>query len=356
MKRIEIFLKNLILNILLLIKRKQESNSQYSYKGNSKILFIRLNRIGDALVTTPLLHQIKLNLKSTVYVLADKTNFLAFKNNPDVDKLIIFEKGIKGFSNILHFIKEENIDTVVDLHDDVSTTVSFIVAFCKAQNKFGFEKRNKILYTKTIKIPDGIINHKVDRTLEFSKLFGITVDKSKIKIQYFPTAESLTKVERFISEHYPQNKFLAGINISAGSRARFWGVENYKSLLNFFSNYEINVLMFSSPNDVPLIQQITGNKYPFLAGSFDEFAAGISRLNFLFTPDTAAIHLASAFDVPVFGIYLNYKTVLAWPPYNSIFDYVVREDSEIKNIPFEEVKTKLLPFLDKCLTKVNDTL
>ena len=68
----------------------------------SRILFIRLNRIGDALVYNTLCYTlIKTNLHCDIYLLADKKNYFAFNNNPDIDKLIIFEKGLSGIFKIL---------------------------------------------------------------------------------------------------------------------------------------------------------------------------------------------------------------------------------------------------------------
>ncbi len=173
MKKFEIFLKYLLLNFLLFLGGSKKSSKEINFNGNSKILFIRLNRIGDALVTTPLLHLIKEKLKCKIYVLADKKNYIAFNNNPDVDQIIKFNKGLGGIFEILKFIKAEKIDTVVDLHDDVSTTVTYIIALCKAQNKFGLEKENKKIYTKTIKRLDATKVHVVDRIMELSKLFNV---------------------------------------------------------------------------------------------------------------------------------------------------------------------------------------
>ncbi|MCK7524365.1 MAG: hypothetical protein MZV64_45405 [Ignavibacteriales bacterium] len=92
----------------------------------------RLNRLGDALVTTPLLHEIKNQLKCKVYVLADRKNHFIFKNNLSIDEVFIFEKGLDGFKNFNNIINQKSIDAVIDIHDDVSTTVSLLVAIGKS--------------------------------------------------------------------------------------------------------------------------------------------------------------------------------------------------------------------------------
>jgi ADP-heptose:LPS heptosyltransferase len=355
MKKIELILKNLLLRILLLLKGKSNLPVKDSFDENSKILFIRLNRIGDALVTTPLLHEIKRSLKSKIYVLADRKNLTAYTNNQDIDKLVIFEKGVKGFLDILRFIKDNNIDTVVDLHDDVSTTVSFLIALCNAQNKFGLEKENKNIYTRTIPKPNSNIHHVVDRVMEISKLFNIQPDKSRIKLHYYLDKASIENADKFISGKFGQNKFLAGINISAGSDARFWGIDNFKSLLGYLSNYDINILLLSSPKDSKAAVKIAGKEYNyFYSNNFSEFAAVISKLDLLFTPDTAAVHLASAFGISTFGIFVKYNTQdLIWSPYKTKFDCIVTTGHNLCGITVEQVTAGLKPFLETIILEYN---
>jgi ADP-heptose:LPS heptosyltransferase len=355
MKNIEFILKNLLLRILLLLKGKSNFSVNNSFDENSKILFIRLNRLGDALVTTPLLHEIKQSLKSKIYVLADKKNFMAYSNNRDIDELIIFEKGIKGLFHILKFIKANKIDTVVDLHDDVSTTVSFLIALCNAQNKFGLKKENKSIYTHTVPRLDSNIHHVVDRIMQISKLFNLQPDKSLVKLHYYLDKLSIGNADKFISEKFGNNKFLAGINISAGSHARFWGINNFKNLLDYLSDYDINILLLSSPEDSEAAFIIAGNEYSyFYSDNFSEFAAVISKLDLLFTPDTAAVHLASAFGIPTFGIFVKYNTKdIIWSPYKTKFNCIVTTANTLNGITVKQVTARLKPFLETIILERN---
>jgi ADP-heptose:LPS heptosyltransferase len=355
MKKIEIILKSLLLRILLLLKGKSKIPVKKSFDENSKILFIRLNRIGDALVTTPLLHELKISLKCKIYVLADRKNRVAYTNNRDIDELVIFEKGIKGFLKVLRFIKDENIDTVVDLHDDVSTTVSFLIALCSAQNKFGLEKGNKNIYTRTIPRPESKIHHVVDRVMEIAKLFNIQPDMSRVKLYYYLDNTSIEYANDLISGKYSANKFLVGINISAGSRARFWGIDNFKNLLDYLSRYDVNIIILSSPEDSEDAIKIAGNNYNyFYSNDFSRFSAVISKLDLLFTPDTAVVHIASAYGVPTFGIFVKYNTEdIIWSPYNTKFDCVVTTNHNLSLITVEQVIAGLKPFLEKQLLEHN---
>ncbi|NWF89688.1 MAG: glycosyltransferase family 9 protein [Ignavibacteriaceae bacterium] len=361
MKQIEIFLKNILLRLLLLLSKPNNSGKRNLGAAHSKILFIRLNRIGDALVTTPLLHLVKQKLNARIYVLADKKNHFIFTNNPAIDKVVVFNKGIKGLNEVLKFIKQENFDTIVDLHDDVSATVSLIIALSKIESKFGLEKENKIIYTKTTPRLDSKTVHVVDRILEIAKLFNINLAHEQKSIHFYPEEESILAAHEFISTSFDKDNFLVGINISAGSEARFWGVENFaafvKFLLNFASRKKIGIVILCAPTEIHYANEIVrlnleyfeSRKIVISAHKFDEFAAIISKLNLLVTPDTSAVHLAAAFGVPVFGIYVKDTAEMIWSAYGVDFECITTSNSNLHNLNFETVKNKFQPFFEKIL-------
>jgi ADP-heptose:LPS heptosyltransferase len=346
MKKIELLFKNLLLNILLIFKPTPESGKAALFDEHSKIMFIRLNRIGDALVSTPLLHFIKQELNCKIYVLADVKNFFVFRNNSDIDEAIIFKKGLKGFREFFRLIKKEKIDTIVDLHDDISTTVSYLIALSSSGNKFGLEKANKKIYTKTVPRLDPNNVHVVNRIMQLSRLFNLDPEQADLCIRYFPKSDSKEKAVEFISEIFTKGKPILGINISAGSDARFWGIDRYKQLINSLISYDIEILILAAPKDRDKIGLIGYPKY-YLSESFDEFASVISRLKMLLSPDTAAIHIASAFNVPVFGIFVHDTEDMIWSPINVNFDYVETTEHNFKNLEFEDLVKKFKPFLEK---------
>ena len=350
MKKIEVFLKNILLKVLLMLSAHKNGNNEDKLNNFKSVLFIRLNRIGDALVSTPLLHLVKKNIGCRIFLLADKKNYFAFNNNPDIDKLIIFKKGFLGIYEVLKMIRENNIDTVVDLHDDVSTTVSFIVALSSATNKFALKKENELIYTRTIERPHRSKVHVVDRLLQLGKLFNLNPGKKEIRICYYPGNKSFEMADNFLKNRFDPNNFIVGINISAGSRARFWGTNNYRQLINFLSNYDLSYLLLAKPEDISLAREIIDEERFIFTSDFDNFCAVISRLNFLFTPDTSTVHIAAVFNIPVFGIYVNYDTdEMIWTPYNTTYEAVITKEPTLHNITFNEIENKLKPFIERIL-------
>lgn len=351
MKELEIFFRKLLLKLLILLNRAEKKQGKLNLTKDSKILFVRLNRIGDALVTTPLIYAVKKEIGCKVYILADSKNYFVFNSPRLADEILIFEKGFLPLWDLIKRVNNLKFDAVIDLHDDVSTTVSYLLAYIKVPNKVGLQKESSKLYSQTVPKLDPVANHVVDRVMNLSKVFNMNGYDEEINIRYFPETNAYKKADTFISNNYPGKKFLVGINISAGSEARFWGIENFRNLVDMLKNYPVDVLLLSSTRDLHHAMQICHDrKKIFYSPSFDEFTGMISRIDLLFSPDTATIHLASIYKKPVFGLYVQYNTEdIIWYPYKSDYEVVVTKDPNLDNVTFESVTRKFIPFLEKQL-------
>jgi ADP-heptose:LPS heptosyltransferase len=349
MKSVEIKIRKSLLRLLLFFKKSEKHKEILPILKSTKILFIRLNRIGDALVSTPLLYELKKKYGCTINVLADSKNYFIFTNTDLSDEVIVYNKKLKSISELIKIINERNYDIIVDLHDDVSTTVSYIMALAKCEHKVGLEKENKKLYSYVIPKLNAQTTHIVDRIMKFSIAFNLDYDPLKINIRYHVKPESQNRAEQFLTKHFPEKRFLVGINISAGSDARFWGESQYKELISSVANYNADIIIMCLEKDLRKAWEISGNKFPiFFRPSFDDFAAMIKNLDLLITPDTSIVHIASAFEIPVFGIYVQYSTTdQIWYPYKSPYECVVTSEATLHKISFNSVKNKFIPFFEK---------
>ena len=348
MKSLEIFLRKIILKFLLLFKKERTKRKPSLPDKSSKILIVRLNRIGDALVTTPLLTVLKKTCDSQITVLADRKNSFVFEHCPAVDEIIIFRKGIKGFLGIIREINKKKYDFVVDLHDDVSTTVSFLLAMIDSPNILGLKKNTELLYTYTCTKLQPSENHVVDRTMSILGAWEIDFHDESINISYEVSDKTDSKIKSLIGSYFPDKKFLLGINISAGSSARFWGIENFIRLLDNLDEGKYDIILLCAPSDVNLLNTLNKGSYKsYFTPDFEEFAAVVSNLDLLFTPDTSVVHIASAFGIPVFGLYVQYNTDdIIWYPYKSTYEAVITKEPDFKNLSFETVIDKFNPFLE----------
>lgn len=351
MKKFELFFKTLLLRIFLLFSSAKKSSDIPVLKADDKILLVRLNRIGDALVTSAFIEQLRLHTKAQIHVLADSKNYFVFKRIPAVNNIFVIRKNLEDYKTLFKMLLKENYKVVVDLHDDVSTTATVVIAKLKAPYKFGLEKENSRIFTATTPKLDSTSTHVIERSLELLKLFGITPDRSTAGIKYSPEPASLEKADEFMQKRFDAKKFTLGINISAGSEARFWGIHKYQKLVEFLKQYDINVVLLSTTKDLKHAFRIYSERDKiYYTPSFDEFAAIMSKIDMLFSPDTATVHLAAIYKVPVFGIYVKYNTEdMIWYPYGCDFDCVITKEPTVHNVSFNDVIAKFKPFLEKYL-------
>lgn len=361
MKKIEIFFKRLFLWWILFSGKRKKSDSLIELTKGVKVLCIRLNRIGDALVVTPFLHKLKVTTGCEITVLADRNNHFVFRNNPDITTVLIYEKGAEGTGKLLKKINKTGYQVVIDLHDDVSVTVSYILKNLKADYIAGLKRGNSQLFTHLIEKPDPRKYHVIDRCLKLAELFTNNeqlISSSIIPaIRYFPSREDIENVNRYFEGKFSGSGFVVGINISAGSMARYWGTENFRKLVEYFKEKNIDYLLLCSTRDIKLSLDIDPySERTFYTPGFGEFCAMVGKINLLFSPDTATVHLASIYSIPVFGLYVKYETDdVIWYPYNTRYEATVTSSPTLKDVKFLDVMEKFEPFLNDELKRHEDS-
>ncbi|KUG24886.1 hypothetical protein ASZ90_005305 [hydrocarbon metagenome] len=120
-------------------------------------------------------------------------------------------------------------------------------------------------------------------------------------------------------------------------------------MISYFSKYDVNILLFAAPTDIEKAKKIIDNEKLISAETtFDRMTAVIKQLDFLFSPDTSVVHIASGFNIPVFGIYINYNTDnIVWYPYNTKHELVVTEKPTLNELAFDTVINKLKIFFEQ---------
>lgn len=346
LKQLELWLRRSIIVLLgKLVRRKKPLPDNFNF-ASAKYLFIRQDRIGDVLVSTPLFSLLKKTYpQATIDVLLSTNNHFVLENNPHIRKRWVYTKGLMDTIRLLRSIRKESYDFAVDLIDNPSATSTLLCLFVGAQWTVGLEKENKYVYDITLPRLSRKNVHIVERLAELLKAFDITPQPEQLKIEYIPQEASRHFAADFYNTIRQNNRRIIGINISAGGRVRFWGIENFRSLITFLNaEYpEYDVLLLYSPSHESLAKEIvSGLDTVILAPrteTFDQFAALLECLAFLITPDTSAVHLAAAFGVPSVVLYVQSdKNLRIWDPYRTLCVPVVTTVDNLQTITVGEVK------------------
>lgn len=85
-----------------------------------RFLIIRFSSIGDIVLTTPVIRNLKNQVKGAEIHYLTKKKFLpVLKDNPYIDKLWLFEKDLK---TLVREIKMAHPDYVIDLHNNLRSS------------------------------------------------------------------------------------------------------------------------------------------------------------------------------------------------------------------------------------------
>jgi len=355
LKRLELTLRRFLIFILgFFVRRRNPISSTFDFN-SCKILFIRQDRIGDVLVSTPIFTSIKAHYPSVIIdVLLSQNNHFVLANEPIIHKRWIYRKRLTKIISLVRAIRKEKYDFAVDMMDNPSVTSTILCLLFGARWNVGIAKDNNYIYDIRVSMLSRRDTHIVDRIAQLLIPFQIHPQSEKLSLRYLTSPESDGFAERFLSEKNSGKHPLIGINISAGGAARFWGIENYRVFLTFMKkNYpDLTPVILYLPTDedkaVQIIENIQRVILSPVTKTFDQFAALIKRLSLLVSPDTSAIHLASAFHIPAVVLYVqSNKDLRIWEPHGTDYEAVVTDVDDLTTIPVKDVHAAFIKLIER---------
>jgi ADP-heptose:LPS heptosyltransferase len=348
-KRIELWFRRLLIQSLgRLFQRKNPLQSNIDFN-TCKFLFIRQDRIGDVLISTPLFEVLKKHYPHAVVdVLLSESNYFVLENDPMIRTRWMYKKKIGRIISLIRAMRKECYDFAIDLMDNPSTTSTVLCLLINAKWNVGIDKENRFVYDIIVPMLSRRETHIIDRISQLLIPFHIDPRAEKFAVRYSTSFESEEFVNLFLRKNNIFSRPIIGVNISAGGNVRFWGIENFKRLLNHLRNMypEFMSLLLYQPSDERRAQMIAESYQSVIlspvTSSFDQFAAFVKRLSFLVTPDTAAVHLASAFKVRTVVLYVqSNKALRIWEPYGTDYECIVTDVDDLSMIPVTQVQDAL---------------
>jgi len=345
LKPVEIGFRRFLLRVLgFFIKRGNAlpASTDFSTK---KFLFVRQDRIGDVLVSTPLIHALKIKYPHAIVdFLLSSNNHFVLANEPLVRKRWIYRKTLMSGLEMIRSIRKERYDFVIDLMDNPSATSTVLCALAGGTWNVGLSKENAYSYDVVVPLLSRKEYHIVDRLAALLNVFGINTGEMLLRVHYNVLEESRSAAAQFLEKELSGKKKVIGINISPGEGTRFWGTDHYQALIRWLqAEYrDIPVLVLFQPSDRRVAEAIVSPFRDIVLSpetkTFDEFAALIERLWVLITPDTSAVHLAAAFSIPAVVLYVqSNKELRIWEPYRSPSETLVADVDDLRAIPPDQV-------------------
>lgn len=307
------------------------------------ILFLRQDRLGDAIISTPVFIELKKKYPLAHFIILLGENNRGIAELLPIDcEFVVYHKKPLADMKMLRKLRKRKIDVLIDLIDNPSSTSSILAAAISAHYSVGIQKANSSSYNIIVPLVDRAKFHIARRIAELLRPFGIDPDTISLKPQLkdFPSRAV---------------KGRTGLVISAGAASRYVSAkinsEIAKGIIN--AGYASEVIILSHPKDRKLADDIlsrTNDTQITLAPAtynFSEYAAQITSCEFIISPDTSALHLCSAYGIPVVGIYAPFPPELHyWTPIGVPYEMIVQEPS-LESLEASRVLSALKNLIEK---------
>ncbi len=250
-------------------------NSQQVPMNNiNKILIIKLDEIGDTILVSPFIRELRKNFPAAVITIIVKPkNYGLLEFCPYVDRVLTFDvkfnKLFRVFQQYLriyalgknHLWKEKYELCIIprwDGDDLLSVPLAYLSG---SKNVLGYDQQNGSESLLTIRLKKNKVQHEVLQSLDIiSYLGGKTTDT---RLEFWPGKEDINYAQSIIGKT-KKNKDMKSIAIAPGALwpTRRWDIKSYAALVNKIVN-ECNdkflFVLLGSKEEISLANYIITN-------------------------------------------------------------------------------------------------
>lgn len=290
-------------------------------KTNERILIRGVNWIGDSVLTLPAIKAIRKAFpEARISLLVKPWVSDIFKENPDLDEIILYGKDFEGLSGklkLVRILRRREFGIAILLQN--AFDAALIAWLSGIPERIGYSRDlRRPLLTKAIPVDQSVYKrHQVYYYLNLLNSIGIETEDTQPYI-YLTHEERLwvrSLLDRsFITKHPP---LLIGFNPGATyGPSKRWPTGRFAELaLRIISELNGRIVIFGSASEVNIANEIIKQletqdsrlktNLLMMAGKTNlrELAAFISECNVFITNDSGPMHMASALFVPTVAIF-----------------------------------------------------
>jgi ADP-heptose:LPS heptosyltransferase len=351
LKSIELFIKNSLKSIIF--KKKSRVSPQVVAEPSpnilncNKILLLRPDRIGDVLVSIPFFRNLSEHLKDKnvkIDILLSSKNIVIKPAIQEYfNEIYCLPRNLLSVVRLIKKLKQKKYDLIIDLLDNPSFTSSLIIKAIKPRYSLGFDKENRNVYTHIVPLPDKSKVHIVERICHLLHPFGIVAEENSKSLFFQAPDDELLPLKK---------KKRIGINLSGSSPEKFWGIQNFKKLIEYINDrFDFEIVVFATGKYKEISKELNNFKNVYFApfqNDFIKFASMVKSCDVLITPDTSTVHIASAFQIPVVALYTyqDPKFGMPWFPYKTKSITLISKHNFYSDISPEDVLNGLIKLLE----------
>lgn len=330
------------------------------------ILIIRDGAIGDILMSTPLIHNLKDYYKNAeLTYLVGRWSRYALDNNPNIDEIIdfddnlIFKKKFFRTLNLASKLRKKKFDMCFILNKTWHWNV--LAWLAGIPYRVGFDRFGEG-FSLSEAVPFDGSKYELEYYLDLARKLTIPVKYDRIEFYFEEKDKQFART--FFKKNKLENKKVV-ILIPGGANnpghqmhIKRWPLINFTKLANKLTKSGVKIICLGGKEDLPVISTLYIENLSIinLAGqlSIAQSIAIMSKADCIVTPDSGPLHMASAAKAPIVALFgptpphrfapksstIFYRTEGCHGCY-SIFTYSTSKSCEthecMKNITVDEV-------------------
>ena len=347
---------------LIIFSNEIMSDPLFDRSEISKILVIKPRAIGDVLLSTPVLPNLREKFPNAqIDFLVEEFASTVLRDNPYVNNIISFDTKSQSSLSIITNIRRNRYDLIIDLFANPRTAIITMLSGAKYRVGFPFKWR-KYAYNLLVP-PRGSKVHNVEFNLDALRRLGIPT-KFKNPIFQLNDAAKQFAADFSSSRGIEPRKFIM-INIGGGWQIKRLPWNKYAEICNLiYAKLHLPVVVLHGPAEIEEAEQIARSANAIMAPptSLHEMGAIMKESLLLITNDSGPMHIAAALGVPTLAIFGPTSPYLQGP-YGNVSEIVRNENLDclecnltkcpIGNLCMKELKVETI--LEKLETLIDRT-
>jgi heptosyltransferase-3 len=293
-----------------------------------RILVVRTDRIGDVVLTLPMVDILRMNFPDASIAMMTKryTSDLA-KNSENVDDVILYddETGLVPFFKMLYIIRGKQFDVAFVAYPRMRIALLLWLAGVKYRVGSGFRLYSIFFNKRIFEHRKHAKKHELEYNLTLLEKFGCALNKIEppwINVSDENTAYAKNKLK---DAGVNENDKLVIIHPGSGGSSLDWGFDKFTQLgKKIMSLPNTKVVVTGSKDEKSLVhnmQSAIGSGAIDMSGQLSLLEyAGLTKLADLFIANsTGPLHIAAAVGTPVIGFFSHIipMTPDRWGPYTN---------------------------------------
>lgn len=338
-----------------------EGNSFLEDNDIKSILFLRYDgKIGDMVVNSLMFREIKKvypNIK--IGVVARGAAMDIIKDNPNIDKIYEYHKDRKKIKDLALKIKEEKYDLLIDFSEMLRVNQMMLINLCGARFNIGLDRKEWKLFDLSIESDKDFkwTEHITNRYLAY--LIKLGLKKENIDISYDIYLKDEKKYGFFFNEIKENKKLI--LNPYGASKHKSFTIETLENIITCLKDKDIAIILVyfgDKYKELEFLEKKYNNIYmPQKIESILDTAILIKKSDYVISPDTSIVHIASALNKKMITVYPpnggKYGVDhLVWAPKSEYNKVIFCKDKtgtydeiDINTFDFEEMKEDILKLI-----------